>query len=193
MKKIWLLVLALLFIGVTAVSADDIWEPEPAELNAVTLSDLFSWGDDIEYVHQVLRDYDYFFTKIERFEDAGNPVIIYSGENGYGQFAYSFLFTKEGGKLWKTQTIDIYMMGSSGEKEFDSICKEMGVDELEPYDRAVIDDILPAEDLEKLFAAADETTIYWGGYDSNNRYSEQGDTVFFTRIDRENYEAEMDS
>ena len=69
----------------------------------------------------------------------------------------------------------------------------MGVDELEPYDRAVIDDILPAEDLEKLFAAADETTIYWGGYDSNNRYSEQGDTVFFTRIDRENYEAERDS
>ncbi len=179
-------------LSCTAASADDIWEPEPEIINPVTIPDIFSWGDKLKDVYRFLKDYEYYYdAEIEQYEDELCDVISFSGKNYDEDYTYSFMFDRDSGELWQIQTSTVYIQGDSASDVLDSICDFYGMDQMADYYEPKITGHAESK-FDGYRIAADDGTIYYGGYDRYN-YSQFGQRVFFTFIDRNYYESLLKS
>lgn len=187
MKKTVFLMIFMLVIFISAASADDIWEPPPDTISAVTIPDLFHWGDDMRGVRTFLRKYEDYGAEIEESEDGFCKIISLSDRNRNEDFTCSFMFTKDTEKLWQVRTSTVYIDGDSASDVLETVFSYYDMYSMESYNEPLL-----AGRAESAFQGylitADADTIYCGGYD-NYEFSRSGQRMFFALIDRAYYES----
>ena len=128
----------MLVIFISAASADDIWEPPPDTISAVTIPDLFHWGDDMRGVRTFLRKYEDYGAEIEESEDGFCKVISLSDRNRNEEFTCSFMFTKDTEKLWQVRTSTVYIDGDSASDVLETVFSYYDMYSMESYNEPLL-------------------------------------------------------
>lgn len=182
MKKSIAQLTLLLILCFSAVSADDIWEPEPEPLTVFTLLDPFSWGDQF---HKVLWELELHLPEgilIETDENDGEKIISVRSEDAPEQYDYEFMFTKDTGRLWMISASTFLPDENEAEQLLEEIRDFYGINGMKPLE----DEDLPAgaEELpEGSQVNAEGNTVFYTGQDRRDE-DLPGYRVFFTAADQ---------
>ena len=155
MKKIMLVVLAVLMLSFVAVSAQET-EVEEKSLNFSTIGEMISWTTSAEEIYNMLGEYENLEITVEDNEEYGK-LIEADSKSEDEVFTYVFYFDQDTEMLWEVECVAVLTDGEQIVPAFQSLYAEYGFESAEPYQHDSLDNYV--KDYDESYIVAGDSTI----------------------------------
>ncbi len=184
MKKIMLVVLAVLMLTFAAASAQEIAAGEQT-LNFVTIGDMFSWDTSAEDIYNQLNAYENFEIEVSTDEKYGNIITAIS-QTDEEYFVYVFYFDENTEKLWEIECVAVLFDGNQVIPAFQALYEAYRLDQADPYENNTALNNYAADYDSAYIAAGDYTiALLAGSEETELSYGK----IALLLIDREYFES----
>jgi len=182
MKKIMLIVLAILLLSFSIASAQET-DVEEKTLNFDTIGELISWETTAEEIYELLSEYD-VEVEVEQDDEYGKTISA-SKETEDEIFMYVFYFDDETEALWEVECVTAVYDGELLVPAFQGLYESYGFAESEPYENEKLAEY--AADFDESYIVAGDSTIALLGAKAETE--EAYGQIALVLINREYFEA----
>lgn len=173
MKKYLLFILAVLLLCFSSAGAQD------AELNLLTVGDLFRWSDSKQDVTDVLDQID-GWTVNEDSSNSGTISVSAQKETDEKQSFFYFYFDAASGVLKEVECADIFFSDEAPLSYAEDVIVAYDLDSVDFYEDGITAEYTANLD-GYMTVAGDETICILGGNDPTDEYYGFLTLVFFNR------------
>ena len=182
MKKILLVVLAVLMLTFAAVSAQET-AVEEETLNFSSIGDMISWTTSAEEIYNLLSEYENLEITVEDSEEYGKNIQA-SAESEDEKFTYVFYFDDETEMLWEVECAAVLMDGEKIVPAFQALYAEYGFEDAEPYQNDSLDAYVADFDESYIVAGDSTIAVLAGSAETEEAYG----SIALVLINREYFE-----